>query len=415
MSVTTLDSCASCGRNIELFLDLGASPIAGDFPVLPNSVEAAPRFPLRLAHCGSCGLVQLMDIIDNKLLYGRDYPYYSGASNPVVDHMTRYAADIHCRYPRLLREHGIVEIACNDGTFLRHFHEDVDKLLAARYVLGVEPADGPALAAIDAGVNVVAKPFTAALAADIVIDRGRAGVIVGNNVLAHVADLDDFLSGVKTLLHKDGVAVFEVQYLLDLLVGNHFDLVYHEHHYFWSMTALAHAFNRHGMTICEVSQHDMQGGSIRFTARHRSPLAWAENPVVELLRFERTALRPEAYAGMQGRANRVRTRLWHLLEAERAQRRTVAGYAASAKATTLFAFCGITDVRVAYMVDTTPVKWGRHMPGTDIRIEPPDGPTKPDTYLLTVSNYLGTFVRNEAEFLANGGRAIVPLPVPVVI
>jgi hypothetical protein len=415
MTVTTLTACALCGSgDLEQFLDLGLSPIAGDFPVVPESFESMPRYPLRLAHCRACGLAQLLDIIDNKLLYGRAYPYFSGASRPVVDHMAAYAKQVQAAYPIPLREHGIVEIACNDGTFLRHF-VDAD----VRYGLGVEPALGPAEIADRAGVDVLREPFGLESARRIVDLFGKTGVIVGNNVLAHISDLDDFLAGVKTLLHQDGVAIFEVQYLPDLLTGNAFDLVYHEHHYFWSVRSLGEAFARHSMAVVDVQQHGMQGGSIRVFVRHAGPLSHSQNSVIGLLGFERQALTGAAYVSLQPRASRVRARLWAMLEAERAAGRTVAAYGASAKATTLFAHCDIDSERVAYAVDTTPIKWGRYMPGTDIPIVPagslPDGLRAPDTYLLTVPNYLGTFVRNEHRFLGAGGRAIVPLPVPAVI
>jgi novobiocin biosynthesis protein NovU/D-mycarose 3-C-methyltransferase len=420
MTMTTRVDCASCGTSLgDPFLNLGRTPIAGDFRTKPNSVEPVETYPLRVAACGNtgCGLVQLVDVIDNSVLYGRDYPYYSGASRPVVDHMDAYARYVHCNFPRLLREHGLVEIASNDGTFLQHFTREM-----VRYALGVEPASGPASNARMRGFNVLEVPFDQAAADAIVEEHGQPGVVVANNVLAHVYDLHDFLGGVRRLLHPDGIFLFEVQYLPDLVTGNAFDLVYHEHHYFWSVTALHHALQMHGLVIMHVAQHGMQGGSIRVEARHAGPLSHADFTPGRLMRAEKWL--PTGLPGMQGRVDRVVRRLSDLLDAEDHAGRVLAGYAASAKGTTLLAQLDVRRQKMLrYAVDTTEVKWGRYMPGTDIPIVPPvfphDGDVAgiplPDTYLLLVGNYLGPVMRYERNFLNRGGRIITPLPVPTVI
>jgi SAM-dependent methyltransferase len=419
---TERTACGACGGDrLHRFLDLGMSPVAGDFPTTAERERMAPRFPLRLATCQGqdCTLVQLVDIIPGDVLYGRDYPYYSGASKPVVTHMSDYAAWVMARYPRLLREHGVLEIAANDGTLLQWFAR------AGIRTLGVEPAAGPAAyAAGEHGLTMVVEPFGATLAH--ALAGGKFGVIIANNVLAHVEDLGDFLTGVRTALHPDGVAIFEVQYLPDLLLGNAFDLVYHEHRSFFSLTSLRALLAAHGLAVTDVVQHEMQGGSIRVVARHAGPLAWPEHTVGHLLRAETwlgTSGTADPFSGVQGRVNRVRDRLRELLAREGS--RTVVGYAASAKATTLLSFVGLDVDRIAYMVDTTPVKWGRYMPGTsipiidsreiDARVRAGYLASRPDTYLLTVGNYLPAVLRREAAFLAGGGRIITPLPVPTII
>lgn len=419
MTMTTRVDCASCGTSLGApFLNLGRSPIAGDFRTKPNSVEPVETYPLRVAACtnNGCGLVQLVDVIDNSVLYGRDYPYYSGASRPVVDHMDGYAAYVHRNFPRLLRECGLVEIASNDGTFLQHFTRET-----VHHALGVEPASGPAAQARERGYSVLEAPFDRAAADAIVEEYGRAGVVVANNVLAHVYDLHDFIGGVKKLLHPDGVFLFEVQYLPDLVAGNAFDLVYHEHHYFWSVTALHNALQMHGLVIMSVTQHGMQGGSIRVEVRHDGPLSHADFTPGRLMRAERWLA--TGLQGMQGRVDRVIRRLSDLLDAEDAAGRVIVGYAASAKGSTLLAQLEIRRQKmIRYVVDTTEVKWGRYMPGTDIPIVPPiasmddpGGIPLPETYLLLVGNYLSPVMRREQSFLNQGGRIISPLPIPTMI
>jgi SAM-dependent methyltransferase len=421
LAATERAACGACGGDgLYRFLDLGMSPVAGDFPTVPEYERMAPRFPLRLAVCQDCTLVQLVDIIPGEILYGRDYPYYSGASAPVVMHMMDYAAYVMANFPRLLRDHGVLEIAANDGTLLRHFAR------AGFRTLGVEPATGPAAyAAAEHGLNMVVAPFGESVGKSFFAQGQRFGVIIANNVLAHVEDLGNFLEGVRYALQPDGVAIFEVQYLPDLLLGNAFDLVYHEHRSFFSLTALRALFASHGLTVCDVKQHEMQGGSIRVVARHAGPHVHPEHSVNHLLRAEAwlgTSGTTNPFSGVQGRVNRIRDRLRTLLAREGS--RTVVGYAASAKATTLLSFVGLDVDRIAYMVDTTPVKWGRYMPGTSIPILDPTeaaetatigGLRRPDTYLLTVGNYLPATLRREAAFLAAGGRIISPLPVPTII
>lgn len=394
--------CGGC-RSTGLYevLDLGTSPLA-DFSQSPD--EDQPRYPLTLLRCDRCTLVQLSYLLPDDILWNGEYPFYTGSSWPVVEQQATYAAELVQRYELLAKEL-TVEIACNDGTMLRNF--------AAWKcpTLGIDPAHGPTAKAIESGLNVMVESFGLDAAKRIVSKHGNAGLVIANNVIAHVADLDDFISGLKHLLApKKGVAVVEFQYIADLITGNQFDHVYHEHRQFFSLYSLNKALARHDLMVFDVRQTTPQGGSLRVHITHHRDL---EHSVKHLLRAEEWLQDPHALDGMQGRANRIRSRLRDILWQMRLESKRVAGYGASAKSVTLLNFCNIDRDLVQYFIDTTPSKHGQYIPGTKIPIISPAADSRaPDVYLLGVWNYLPQILRRERTFLGNW---IVPIPVPVVL
>lgn len=391
-------TCSGCGHvELDAFLDLGLSPIADAYTDTPD--EVSQTYPLEVAVCGKCRLVQLLEVVDHQVLFGTGYSFYSSASAPLSAYHAAYAADVIARHEPLAKR-GVVEVGCNDGDLLRHF---------GRFpALGVDPADGPAAAAADRGLEVLVRPFGLAAAHDIRDRRGRAGIVVANHVLAHVADVSDVLAGIRALLAHDGIAMVEVQYLPDLLVNNAFDLVYHEHRNFFSLSSLEQAALRHGLYIADAELTDRQGGSLRvtLTAAARSSAA------VDAIRASERWLNSwGAYDGVQGRVDRIRTRLIDLVVGQTLAGRTVAGYGAPAKATTLLNYCGLNSLHLTHCVDTTAAKQGRRIPGTGIPIVAPDDvQQQPDTYLLLAWNYAGPIMRNNP-----GPRWIVPIPAPVLL
>ena len=394
--------CSACDSDdLRPFLDLGTSPIADAYTNAADDESAT--YPLEVAVCGACRLVQLLEVIPHDVLFGTGYSFYTSASAPLSAYHEHYAHDV---MDRLDLSHAfIVEVGCNDGDLLRHFRRVSDDLL------GVDPALGPVTVAADRGLAVLKEPFGSALAESILGERGPARLVIANHVLAHVADASDVLHGISRLLAPDGTAMIEVQYLPDLLVNNAFDLVYHEHRNFFSLTTLERAVGRHGLRIHRAVLTDRQGGSLRVTVGHDA----APAPEVARLRASETWLeRDSAYDGMQGRAERIRERLCDLLAAERAAERFVAGYGAPAKATTLLNFCGIDTRSVRFVTDSTPAKQGRFIPGTGIEIRAPGAVAVDDidTFLLLAWNYLPQIVRNHAGW---GGQWIVPFPAPIAL
>ncbi|MES2211452.1 MAG: class I SAM-dependent methyltransferase [Chloroflexota bacterium] len=389
-------SCSACGCNdLDQFLDLGESPIADAYTATAD--EVSPTYPLQVAVCAKCRLVQLLEVVDAETLFGTGYSFYSSASAPLSAYHAAYARDVLAKHGDLAAR-GMVEVGCNDGDLLRHFDPRVS--------LGVDPSDGPAAAAMARGCQVLVRPFGLAAAHEIRDRRGRQGLVIANHVLAHVEDVADVLSGISALLAADGVAMVEVQYLPDLLVNNAFDLVYHEHRNFFSLSSLEHAAHRHGLFVADAHLTDRQGGSLRVTLS-RSHHHAAELSRVAKLRASETWLNSwGAYDGMQGRAERIRTRLQDLVAA---QEGITAVYGAPAKATTLLNYCGLTSNDLTWCVDTTPAKQGRFIPGTGIPIVAPTfmGAT---TYVLAAWNYARPIMARNRD-----RQWIVPFPAPVLL
>lgn len=397
------ETCGGCGSaDLEPFLNLGSTPLADAFPTDPTQEER--RYPLEVAVCRSCWLMQLLDVVPDHLLFGGDYGFYSSASPSLRDYHTTYAgwllADFRDRAERLT-----VEVACNDGDLLNRF------AVAGCKVVGVEPAGNVAEAARKRGLPVLDVPFGRDAAKWIVEGNGKAGLVIANHVVAHVADLDDFVGGFKDLLAPDGILSIEVQYAGDLIGGNQFDHVYHEHRSFFSFGALAAVLERHGLPPRRVRHTPSQGGSIHVLAGDLPDDA----SVTRILRQESWLRDMAPYRSMQGRVDHIRDRLGELLAGERRVGHSVAGYAASAKSTTLLNYCGLGPRDLDHVVDTTPHKIGRYTPGTHIPITAPGQRTEPDTFLLLAWNYLPGVLKRERAFLEAGGKFLVPIPLPVLL
>jgi len=413
MTHTVRRACTACGSTgLDLFLDLGMSPVADAYTIHPARLPGSQveRFPLRAAVCASCRLVQLVDILDGKTLFGTGYSFHSSASAPLSAYHADYARDLinDDDLAMLAPGRSVVEIGCNDGDMLRHF------VAAGVCAYGVDPAAGPVAVARSRGLDVVGEPFGLSTAETLRSTRGPADLVVANHVLAHVEDVSDFLAGVRHLLADDGRAVFEVQYLPDLLLNNAFDLIYHEHRNFFSLASLCAAAGRHGLVYDTHLTTGRQGGSLRAWFRPGAD-ADIQHAGVRCIARERWLTEPATYAGMQGRAEQVRERLWDLLSGLLG--RTKAAYGAPAKLTTLAAFCDLDVEDIAWIQDTTTAKQGRYLPGTSIPIVAPvsGDAGRPDVYLLSAWNYAGPIMRQEARFTTTGGQWLVPFPAPVLL
>lgn len=399
------ETCGSChSADLIQVLDLGTSPLADDFPHSASEAMEQTRYPLGLVTCAQCSLLQLTEIVDDQELWGGDYGFYTGSSWVAVQQQQQYADDLLWRY-RDLTKGLVLEIACNDGSMLSRFAE------AGCRTLCVDPAVGPTTKARQSGLDVIVKGFGREAAQQVLNEYGWADLVVANNVIAHVADLDDFVTGLAMVMSPQGRLIVEFQYAADLITGNMIDHVYHEHRSFFSLSSLSCALERHGLKAVDVQQTTPQGGSLRVhVGRMGDELV--NSSVTTLLLEEKWMLDPGSLAGMQGRANRIRQRLRDLLwEQSRAGRR-VAGYGASAKSTTLLNFCEIESGLVQYFIDSTPMKHGRFTPGTGIPIIDPRSDSRaPDTMLLCVWNYAGAIMRRERF----DGQWIVPIPIPVMM
>ncbi len=394
-----------------MFLSLGPQPLANALPTSSNDQEAEAKYPLDVAFCTTCALVQIPDVIDPQVLFG-EYPYVTGVSTTIAEHNRRFAASLVERLG-LCPDDLVVELASNDGSLLRCFQEHGVR------VLGVEPAANIAAMARAAGVPTEDVFFDSPMAADLLDDHGPAAVVIGNNVLAHVDGTADFLTGVATLLAPEGTAVTEVPYLREFVDRLEYDTVYHEHHCYFGVAPLLKLAERAGLSVVDVEEVPVHGGSIRVYYRLRSSVPDHGPAPLRMAESERAAGLTDLgrYLEFARDVEAQREALLGLLRGLRADGKRVAGYGAPAKGHTLLNYCGIGPDLIPYTVDRNPLKVGRFTPGTRIPILSVDEieARRPDYLLILPWNFADEIMEQQSAFRAAGGRFILPVPKPVIM
>jgi SAM-dependent methyltransferase len=400
------DNCRLCGsKELTLVLKLAPTPIADAYVSAERAKQDQPLYPMDIFLCRSCGLSQMLDVINPETLY-RDYIYVTTSSLGLLDHFESTAEDI---LSRIKPEKGsrVVDIGSNDGTLLRHFKK------RGMNVLGVEPASEIALAATKSGVETLPLFFDKALGKKIRQERGAAKIITMNNLMANIDDLSDMVGGLRELLDSDGVFIFESYYLPDLIENMVFDFLYHEHLSSFSVKPIQSFFKRNGMELIDVQRIPTKGGSLRYTAQ----LAGGPRPVspmvTELLKLEETRgiHQPEVFKTFAKRIDKAREELAQQLKEIRAKGKSVAGYGASATTTTMIYHFNITD-QMDFIVDDNPAKQNTFSPGCHIPVLSSQAiyEKKPDYLLVLAWRYYQPIVKKHQTFLAQGGQFIVPLP-----
>jgi len=397
-------ACRSCGSDdIRPVLSLGSAPLANRLPSLDASGPPDPRYPLDLCVCAACSLAQLSDTVPPEVLF-HDYPYLSSFSDTMIEHARGLAAMLIQRCS-LDANTLVLEIGSNDGYLLQHF------AAAGIPVLGIDPARDASDHAKRRGVPTRQLFFGAATADGLIREGIRPRVIVANNVLAHVPDVNDVVSGVRRLLSPDGVFVIETPYIRDLIDGLEFDTIYHEHVFYYSFTALARLLARHDLMPIDVDRVSIHGGSIRTIARAGASRSDAAERVLQE-ETEWGACAQETYANLAWRiAARCRELRDLLLTRKRAGRR-LAAYGAAAKGVMLLHALGAGHDVLDFVVDRSPRKQGRRMPGADVPILAPAEllVQMPDDVLLLTWNLRAEILEQQAEYRRRGGTFIIPLP-----
>ncbi|MEK6274230.1 MAG: class I SAM-dependent methyltransferase [Actinomycetota bacterium] len=405
-------ACRFCSAPLtQTFVDLGLSPLANSLVAEEDLGREETRYPLHAYVCGECLLVQLGEFASPQEIF-EDYVYFSSYSDTWVEHARRYVEQMVGRFG-FDTESSVVEIASNDGYLLQWFVE------RGVPVLGVEPAANVAAAAQEKGIPTVVRFFGEAAARDLVAEGRRADLLIGNNVLAHVPALNDFVAGMKVLLAADGVVTTEFPHLLRLVEETEFDTIYHEHFSYFSALTLERVFAAHGLRLFDVEELPTHGGSLRIYATHAEGEAHEDTGRVrELVERERAAGLADlaTYSRFDERVREVRQGLREFLEAARAEERSVAAYGAAAKGVTLLNYCGIGPDLVEYVADRSPHKQGLYLPGVRIPIHAPEhvAETKPDYLLLLAWNLKDEIIEQMSHVREWGGRYVTPLPEVVV-
>jgi hypothetical protein len=406
--MNTIRKCRFCGEPLHFtFVNLGMSPLCESFlsPEQLNQMEAF--YPLHVFVCESCFLVQLDEYVSPEDIF-TEYAYFSSYANTWLQHAERYTRLMTERF-HLDQNSFVVEVASNDGYLLQYFVQNQIP------VLGIEPAKNVARVAIEKGVPTLTEFFGVQLARRLVAEGKQADLIAGNNVLAQVPDLNDFVGGMKILLKPGGVITIEFPHLMRLMSENQFDTIYHEHFSYFSFITAEKIFSAHGLTLFDVEELPTHGGSLRIYSRHAENL---DLPVTErALELHERELKAgltnmEHYAAFDEQVKETKRKLLDFLIDARRQGKKIAGYGAPGKGNTLLNYCGIRTDFVDYTVDRNPYKHGKFLPGTHIPIYPPEkiNETRPD-YILILPWNLKDEIIDQMGFVREwGAQFIVPIP-----
>jgi SAM-dependent methyltransferase len=408
-----MSQCRFCHHPLShVFVDLGMSPLCESFVSADKLNSMEPFYPLRVYVCSECLLVQLDEYVAPGEIF-TEYAYFSSYSDSWVEHARQYCEAMRQRF-NLGSNSRVYEIASNDGYLLQHFHA------RGIPVLGIEPAVNVAKVAIEKGIPSISRFFGLECAKQLAREHGQPDLLLGNNVLAHVPDINDFVSGMAALLKPDGVITMEFPHLMQLIELNQFDTIYHEHFSYLSFTTVRRIFEKHGLTLFDVEQIPTHGGSLRIYARHSAD---GSKPVgarvTELLELEssRGYDRLERYSTYEEQVRETKRKLLQFLIEAKRQGKKIVAYGAPGKGNTLLNYCGIRTDFVDFAVDRNPYKHGKFTPGTHIPILAPErlAEARPDYVLILPWNLKTEIVRSLEGIRAWGGKFVVPIPAVQVL
>lgn len=413
--------CRNCSSSrLESVVDLGKSPLCETFLSRQQTQMAESFFPLHAFVCRDCWLVQLDEFVSGREIFRDGYAYFSSFSDSWVAHARRYADDMIDR-EGLASTDPIIEVASNDGYLLQHFVE------RGYRVLGIEPADNCAQAAIQRGVPTRVSYLDESIGRDVASNWGKARLVVANNVLAHVPDLHGFVLGLKGLMASHGLLTVEIQHLETLIRLKQFDTIYHEHFCYFSLHVLIDLFARHDLTVVDAQLLPTHGGSLRVFARHSAHVEKGADPrdaggearIKSILQSEKLAglTSLEGYRAFERMVQETKWQLLEFLIDARRKGQSVAGYGAPGKGNTLLNYCGIRTDLLSFVVDRNPYKQGKFLPGTHIPVLAPEmlGENRPDWVLILPWNIKDEIARQLKPIVDRGSKLIVPIPEPLVL
>ena len=404
----SLRKCRFCGTGLEkTFIDLGMSPLCETYPSIEDLFRGEIYYPLHVYICEKCWLVQLEEYESPKNIFS-DYAYFASYSDSWLKHCERYCNEMQARFG-LNKESFVAEVASNDGYLLQYF------VRLGIPVLGIEPASNVAQAAMEKGVPTLVRFFGAKLAKELVAEGRAADLVAGNNVLAQVPDLNDFVSGLEILLKPNGILTLEFPHLLRLIELNEFDTIYHEHFSYFSLLTTIKILAAHKLRVFDVEELKSHGGSLRVFACRETSGLHAVSPNVQLVLANERRARLDSLPAYEGFAQQVKETKLDLLEfllhAAREGKR-VAGYGAPGKSATLLHYCGIGKDLIQFTVDRSTYKQGRHLPGSRIPIFEPERirEVKPDYVLILPWNLKDEIMAQLSYIREWGGKYVIPIP-----
>lgn len=405
---TTQNTCRSCGNPLKhTFVELGVSPLANSYLTEKQLQQMEPFYPLHAYVCDACYLVQLNEFESPEQIFG-DYAYFSSYSESWLNHAKEYTNLMVKRFGLNSNSH-VVEIASNDGYLLQYFKEK------GIPVLGIEPAKNVAKVAQEAGIPTITKFFGVQTASELSTEGKLADLMLGNNVLAHVPDLNNFVKGFKVLLKPQGVITMEFPHLMRLIEENQFDTIYHEHFSYFSLITVIKVFAKHGLTIFDVQELPTHGGSLRIYACHAEDISKpVSERISDLLNREIDAgfTDLELYQSFGKRVKETKRNILDFMIKIKREGKSIVGYGAPAKGNTLLNYCGIRTDFIDYTVDRSPHKQGHFLPGTRIPIYQPDKikKTKPDYLIILPWNLKDEIMEQMAHIRDWGGQFVTLIP-----
>jgi SAM-dependent methyltransferase len=401
--------CRFCGTTLtHEFIDLVNAPLSNAFLTERQLNEPEIFYPLKLFVCHNCFLVQIDEYKDSKEIFSHNYAYFSSYSTSWLEHAKRYVKMIIDRFG-FDENSQVIEIASNDGYLLQYFQ------LKQIPVLGIEPATNVAMSAQEKGIETIEDFFGASLANRLVSQDKMADLIIGNNVFAHVPDVNDFVAGLKIALKNNGVITLEFPHLMQLIEQNQFDTIYHEHFSYFSFSTAKLIFEKHGLELFDVEQISTHGGSLRIYGKHKDDASKNISPNVTALLHEEKAKgmqTTEYYDGFRNKADRVKYDLIDFLIKQKKDGKKVAAYGAAAKGNTLLNYCGIKRDLIKFVVDASPHKQGMFLPGSHIPVVKEDEiiRSKPDYVLILPWNIKNEITEQLSYIRGWAGRFVVAVP-----
>jgi len=400
------NTCRICGsKDIIKFLSLGNMPLAGGF-LKKEDIPNEKKYPLDIYFCKNCSLVQVLDVIPPDILF-KDYRYLSSSTKTLSEHFKKAATYYKERFLRN-KTSFVVEIGSNDGVLLKPLTD------LGINAIGIDPSENVSKIAKSKGLKVIVDYFTKKVAKEIVNKYGKADLIIANNVFAHIDNLDEVMDGIKILLKEDGVYIFEVQYIIDLLENTKYDTMYHEHLCYYSLHALSYLMDRFGIEIFDVERIPIHSGSIRVFVRNKGKNESISKKVKELLELENRVgiLDEKSYIAFGDLINKNKIELVGLLKNLKKQGKRIIGYGAPGSSIILLNYCDIGKEILDYVVDVSLERYGRVIPGKHIEILHPDKMKEkyPDYALILAYTYKDEILSKEKDFIEKGGKFIMPLP-----